>query len=427
MLDLPQAAVDRREDAVAVVKTLREAGHVAYFAGGCVRDALLGLTPKDFDVATDAPPARVRELFRKTQAVGQAFGVILVRIGKSVIEVATFRTDGIYADGRRPTEVTFATAEEDAQRRDFTINGLFLDPIDDRIIDYVDGQADLQNRVLRAIGDPTKRFAEDHLRMLRAVRFAARFDLSIDPGTASAIRKDAGSLSRISGERIADELRRMLATPSRRRAYRDLWALGLIGPALNVKLPPPAAALNESRSLVLPLEEATFPLALLCALTDVRWHASGQKHDILGNLTPQEAAKMVSHARQTLKLSNHETDEMLAATRVAHGLLNAREWRVAMLKRALANRYSGSMRALLRSLRTTGIATERIDAIESRLSAFDGTDCAPTPLITGDDLVAAGHRPGPSFKKTLDEVYDAQLEGRIATKDAAMEMAKSML
>src|SRR3954471_7154893 len=170
-----------RDDALAVVRRLREAGHVAYFAGGCVRDELLGLHPTDYDVATDAPPPRVRELFQNTQAVGAAFGVILVHHRRSVIEVATFRADLEYRDGRRPEGVRFTTAEEDAKRRDFTINGLFLDPVENKIIDYVGGQEDLKAKRLRAIGDPNERFAEDHLRLLRAIRFAARFNLTIEP------------------------------------------------------------------------------------------------------------------------------------------------------------------------------------------------------------------------------------------------------
>src|SRR5213595_1577127 len=186
-----------REDAGEIVKRLRAAGHVAYLAGGCVRDLLLGLEPKDYDVATDAPPERVRKLFNNTQAVGAAFGVILVRLGGSQIEVATFRTDVSYEDGRHPTEVRFSSAEEDAQRRDFTINGLFLDPIDDRVIDFVGGQEDLKARILRAIGEPNHRFEEDHLRLLRAVRFASRFGLTIEPETAEAIRRHAEHLKRI--------------------------------------------------------------------------------------------------------------------------------------------------------------------------------------------------------------------------------------
>src|SRR5436190_8701533 len=216
------------EDAVEIVKRLRSAGHVAYLAGGCVRDLLLGLEPKDYDVATDAPPERVRKLFNNTQAVGAAFGMILVRLGGSQIEVATFHADMEYEDGRRPVGVRFTSAEEDAKRRDFTINGLFLDPIDDRVIDYVGGQDDLSAKILRAIGEPNHRFEEDHLRLLRAVRFASRFGLIIHPTTADAIASHAPSLTRISPERVGEGLRLML-TPITRVAARDLlWQFKLI-------------------------------------------------------------------------------------------------------------------------------------------------------------------------------------------------------
>src|SRR5688572_2808762 len=227
--DQPPEIHSTRQDALAVVRALRDVGHVAYFAGGCVRDLLLGLEPKDYDVATDAPPDRVRKLFKRTQAVGQAFGVILVRIGRSQVEVATFRAEGKYLDGRRPSEVRFTTAEEDAKRRDFTINGLFLDPLDgNRVIDFVGGQADLKAKLLRAIGNPDERFEEDHLRLLRAVRFAARFGLTIEPETAEAVRKHAPQLKRISPERIADELRRMLTPPKAQSAWALLRELGLL-------------------------------------------------------------------------------------------------------------------------------------------------------------------------------------------------------
>src|SRR5947209_8570545 len=206
-----------REDALAVVRRLREAGHVAYFAGGCVRDLLLGKEPKDYDVATDAPPQRVRALFSNTQAVGAAFGVILVRHRRSQVEVATFRSDGTYLDGRRPEAVRFTTAAEDAQRRDFTINGLFLDPVADQVIDFVGGREDLKAGVIRAIGEPSARFGEDHLRMLRALRFAARFGFQIEPRTQDAIRRHAPQLVRISPERIAEELRFTL--PGRNGAW----------------------------------------------------------------------------------------------------------------------------------------------------------------------------------------------------------------
>jgi poly(A) polymerase len=415
--------------AFQVVRTLRDAGFVAYFAGGCVRDMLLGLEPADFDVATDAPPEKVREQFRNTQAVGQAFGVILVRLNRCMIEVATFRTDGEYADGRHPAAVTFSDAEHDARRRDFTINGLFFDPIGNRVIDFVQGQHDLAHRTLRAIGDPQARFAEDHLRMLRAVRFAARFDLAIDPATADAIRRDAHLLPRISGERIADELRRTLTPPTRRRAFVDLWSLALIGHATGMSISADIS-LQTDHSILLALDadqEASFSLVLLASLIDVRWHAGGAKHDILGNLSPADTGKIVAQARTHLKLSNDESDAMLAIARLSHPLLSTRDWPVAMSKRSLAHPASHDMRQLLKAIARTGVASDRIEAIQTHLDQFAHVDCAPVPLLTGDHLVAAGYLPGPSFKRVLDAVYDAQLESRITTPAAALDLAKSLL
>src|SRR2546430_1244203 len=300
-----------RADATAIVKRLRANGHEAYFAGGCVRDLLLGLEPKDWDVATDAPPNRVRELFSKTEAVGAAFGVILVRHGRSVVEVATFRSDGSYLDGRRPSEVRFTTAEEDAQRRDFTINGLFLDPLEgDRVIDYVGGKEDLAARKLRAIGDPSARFAEDHLRLLRAVRFAARFGLEIAPATAMGMQQRAELLKGISPERIA-------------------------GGAL---------VRGDERGLA--------------------------------------------------------------------------QWR-----RFLAGSSWGAWRGLREGVEGVGIDEAKIEALKRRIEELEGTDVAPLPLISGDDLERAGMKPGPAFKKILDAVYDEQLEGRVKSQQEAMDFA----
>ncbi|HON66141.1 MAG TPA: CCA tRNA nucleotidyltransferase, partial [Phycisphaerae bacterium] len=195
-----------QDAALAVVKRLRDAGHEALWAGGCVRDMLLGIEPSDIDVATSAHPPQIVELFRRTREVGVQFGVVLVKQGPHWIEVATFRTDVNYVDGRRPERVVFTTAEEDAQRRDFTINGLFYDPLDRRVIDYVGGEQDVRSGIVRAIGEPSHRFAEDHLRLLRAVRFTTRFGFQLDPATAAAIREHAAGLARISAERIREEL-----------------------------------------------------------------------------------------------------------------------------------------------------------------------------------------------------------------------------
>src|SRR5262249_10299637 len=213
----------QREFALEVAKKLREAGFEALWAGGCVRDELLGLTPKDYDVATSATPDQIRDLFgrRRTLPIGASFGVITVLGPRAAgqIEVATFRTDAAYSDGRHPDSVTFTTAEHDAQRRDFTINGLFFDPIAEKVVDYVGGQADLERHVLRAIGDPRLRFGEDKLRMLRAVRFAAAFNFAIDRQTLDAIQEMAPEISNVSAERIGAEIRRMLTDRSRAAAF----------------------------------------------------------------------------------------------------------------------------------------------------------------------------------------------------------------
>ncbi len=426
---LGKKANSNRDDAILIVQALREHGYVAYFAGGCVRDMLLGTEPKDFDVATNAEPTKVRELFKKTQAVGQAFGVILVRINSSVIEVATFRAEGIYEDGRRPSEVRFTTAEEDAKRRDFTINGLFFDPVEDRIIDHVGGQQDLNAKVLRAIGAPNERFAEDHLRMLRAIRFAARLGFTIDPATSAAIKHDAPLLKKISAERIADELCRMLTPTTRLSALKLLWEHQLLEPSLQMNLVS-TATFNEAKSLLgaLPKERpVSVALAVLCTVIDYRWQSAGMKHDLLGNLTQSEAIKLEKHIRRQLKLSNDELESILCICSNAHGLLSNRTPTLALLKRSLAKPCAVDTRLLLSAIRTIGLIPDRIDMLSSLLDEAAKTDCSPPALLTGDHLVAAGYHPGPQFKKVLDLVYDAQLEGTISTYEAALELARTHL
>jgi len=447
------------EDAISVIRTLRDAGHIAYLAGGCVRDRLLGIEPKDYDVATDAPPARVQSLFRRTQAVGAAFGVILVLAGRSKIEVATFRADGNYADGRHPESVRFTSAEEDAQRRDFTINGLFFDPLADdgrgRVIDYVGGQADLAARRLRAIGDPLQRFSEDHLRMLRAVRFAARFGFEVEERTAAAIRADASKIAAIAAERIADELRRMLTAPTRAAAVELLLSLGLASVILfplplregvgggvqgghrfttsdrsSGPLPPTPSRKGRGGRLVDHLagdQVLSVGLSLLAAIIDVRIELAGGQHDRLSNFAPAEVKKLVAFARQRLKLSNEELGEMEGIATSLHALLTTREPTVAQLKRFLAKSYATNARLLLAAVRQTGEAAGRIATLEARLATFDGTEVAPQPLLKGDDLIAAGAQPGPQFKKALDAVYDAQLEGRITDRDTALRTGLELL
>lgn len=416
----------RFEDALEVLRTLRSNGHVAYFAGGCVRDRVMGLQAKDWDVATDAQPQRVRELFRNTQAVGQAFGVILVRLNQSTIEVATFRSDGSYEDGRRPSSVRFVCAEEDAGRRDFTINGLFWDPIDDRIIDYVDGIKDIQSKILRAIGLADVRFSEDYLRMLRAVRFAARFDLTIEPDTRRAIESNRHSLVSISPERIADELRAMLCAVTRNTARRLLTELKLL-PILMRFLDAGSGQRNELDGtifdVIAPGRPIGFGLALAALIVD--WRAARGDTDPSMFLTQDAARQAAAAMRKSLRLSNDESDEIFGATELAY-LLDEPVPRVATLKRFLARSYSKPARLLLNGIARAGWHQKRIQRIEETFESFPPESVAPAPLLNGDDLVVLGYSPGRTFRIVLDDIYDEQLEGRITTKEQAIGTAREM-
>ena len=317
------SALESRQFAVEVVNRLREAGHTALFAGGCVRDQLLGRPSKDFDVATTAIPEQVRNLFghRRTLAIGASFGVIVVLGPRNTtqVEVATFRTESDYQDGRRPGKVIFSSPEEDARRRDFTINGMFFDPVEEQVLDYVNGAHDLKERIVRAIGNPIERMQEDKLRMLRAVRFAATLDFALDPATADAIRSMASELIIVSAERIAQELRKMLADSHRRRSVElasDVGLLSIIAPELD-----DARRSSEWESILRRLElqsTSSFELAmatLLCLLH--------------GTTGPQAIC-------ERLKLSNHETHQILWLLKHCDDLENAQQLSLASLKRRLA-------------------------------------------------------------------------------------------
>lgn len=416
-----------RDDALAVLRRLRQHGNIAYFAGGCVRDMLLGLTPSDFDVATDAPPARVRELFSQTQAVGAKFGVILVKHRASTVEVATFRSEGSYTDGRRPDSVRFTTAEEDAQRRDFTINGMFYDPIDDRVVDFVGGQEDLRTRTLRAIGNPDERFEEDHLRLLRAVRFASRFWLTIEPQTAEAVARHASLLKRISPERIAEELRLMLMPKTRLLAWPMLWRFGVAPEVLRFVPGPRPSGFDETKSLLLRFSEKTLSFGQVLAAIALCYQlqASEDSGDVRAFLIKQNVAKLVRAVRQALRVSNEESDEMQAILLDVGLLLSDPAPSMAAMKRFLARPTAVATRRLLDVLFELGHHAHR-QWIRSELSALEQQPCAPTPLITGDDLTAMGLSPGPVFKRILDHVYDAQLENRVSTKADALKLARDL-
>jgi poly(A) polymerase len=397
-----------REFAADVVRRLRGAGHVAYFAGGCVRDLLLGRPAKDYDVATTALPEQVRALFgpRRTLAVGQSFGVIIVLgpQGAGPVEVATFRTDGEYHDGRRPTHVAYCTPEEDARRRDFTINGMFYDPVDSRVLDWVGGEHDLAQGVVRAIGDPADRIREDKLRMLRAVRFAATLNFTLDDATANAIRAHAGELPVVSAERITQELKKMLVDEHRRRAIElcgDLNLLSVILPELE----PGAPAERVLRGLEL-LNEPSFELATAVLLQSL-------------------AGAAASRVCRRLRLSNDETERI--AWLVAHqdDLRNAPTLSGARLKRLFAHAGGAELLTLFR----TKLLAEEAELhpalfCDEFLARTPPDELNPPPLLTGDDLIALGWKPGPQFREVLEAVRDAQLNGEVTTPEAAQALAE---
>lgn len=413
---MPGPQPTARDAAIAILRRLIEHGHTAYLAGGCVRDALLGKTPKDYDVATDAPPQRVRGLFRKTAAVGEAFGVVLVYVPncgpdadshrRHTIEVATFRAEAGYSDGRRPDQVRFTDAAEDAGRRDFTINGLFaLPPADDappgtpdQVIDFVGGEHDLQSRTLRAIGEPSERFGEDYLRMLRAVRFAARLSFTIEPMTAAAIRAHARHLGQISRERIGQEVGAMLAGPDPAGALALLQQLKLDGPTLNED--PADPPLEVSRALPPEAEPAT---RLAGWLLDRHGSAAGY-------------TRIIERWRKALNLSNDTRDTLKARLNLLAELAGWDGLSVAEHKRRIAKPDWAQTLLLYAAL---GGDADGLGADAERY-ADDGVGIAPPPLITGDDLIALGLTPGPRFRELLDGAYDRQLEGEVTSPPQAV-------
>jgi tRNA nucleotidyltransferase/poly(A) polymerase len=396
--------VDLRTAAVQVVRTLIDAGHEAYFAGGCVRDRLMGGEPTDYDIATDARPEAVSTLYRRAQRVGEAFGVMLVKHHGHPIQIATFRTEGVYSDGRHPDSVSFSDAEHDARRRDFTINGLFEDPLADKVIDYVGGRADLAAGVIRAIGDPEARLREDALRMLRAVRFAARFEFAIEGGTGEAIRAAAGDLRGVSRERIGQELKWMLSHPNRAVAARELQSLGLDGAVLQE----PCVTAAPRRLECLPAD-APYPTALAAWLLD----------------RTDEAPDLIEQARRwarSLLLSNADRDALCRNLEIHRTLTGPwPQLGVAGQKRLAARPEFEQALAVLKA----GDNEAFVD-VRRQVEALARTQIAPPPLISGEDLIGLGLTPGPLFKQVLDSVYDAQLEGSLGDKAEALRLARAI-
>jgi poly(A) polymerase len=427
-----------REFAIHVVKCLQEAGHQALWAGGCVRDELLGLVPKDYDVATDALPEEVRKLFRRTVAVGLSFGVVEVLGPRQnpeplCVQVATFRSDVSYSDGRRPDQVVFSSAREDALRRDFTINGMFFDPLKNELIDYVDGQKDLANRLLRAIGEPEQRFTEDKLRMMRAVRIATRFQLQIEPATAAAIRQMAPQIHVVSAERIADELHKLLVEAHRVHGLELMDDLRLTEPVLPELLPlrntpcaeGQAGNLWEHTLRVLgrlgPAPE--FPLALAALLHEVGRPRTTDPHKAIAL-----AADMTEEIALRLRLSNAEKDRAVWLVEHQQSLRPAQQLRLCQLKRLLVHPAIEELLVLHQAdALAEGQSVAPVEFCRERLRVWTEEDLNPPPLLTGHDLAALGLKQGPLFKRLLDEVRDAQLDGAIQTREEALELVQRLL
>ncbi len=391
-----------------------------------MRDAQLGVEPKDYDVATEARPEVVRSVFKRSQYVGEAFGVVLVYINGHAIEVATFRSEWGYEDGRRPSGVEFTDAQHDAQRRDFTINGLFADPLGDdgepnadgkdRIIDFVGGRLDLQDRVLRAIGKPDERFAEDYLRMLRAARFAARLGFTIDPETAEAIRVSAKHLGKISRERIGQEVMLMLTGPMPALAAGLIQSLELDGTTFN----------EDHDDVALPTLGA-LPAGSSYALSLAAWmldrHGASGSLDAAAVFADEQAWPVLRGWRKALCLSNDDRAglaDALSLLKRAHG------WSalgVAKRKRLLARPGWAGALALIRAVEPDGL----FQVIEAQAQPLIAQGVEPKPWVTGDDLIGMGLKPGPGIGRLLDRVYDAQLDGRVSSRDEALAWAKGRL
>jgi tRNA nucleotidyltransferase/poly(A) polymerase len=430
--------------ATSVVRRLRDRGHTAYFAGGCVRDALLGFRPKDIDVATDAHPAQVQELFARTVPVGAKFGVIRVVENGWEFEVATFRSDGAYLDGRRPETVIFSSAEEDAQRRDFTINGMFYDPIADAVVDYVGGREDLQKKLVRAIGEAQQRFAEDRLRMLRAVRFAAALDFEIDSETWNALRQDAKEINVVSPERIRDELMKILGDTHRVRGFDLLDASGLLEQIL-----PEVAALKgceqppqfhpegdvfvHTRKMLEFLPSDTSALLALTVLLHDIGKPPTQTCDpaegrIRFNGHDEVGASMSLAVMERLHFSGAEIAMVTDAVRSHMMFKDVPKMRPAKLRRFLARENFALELELHRvdCLSSHG-DLENFQFLLQKEKEFENEPLIPPPLVNGHDLIALGLSPGPRFGEILEKVQTAQLEGEIRSREEAFALVQQLV
>ena len=453
-----------KETAIGIVKRLKEKGFSALFAGGCVRDMLMGIVPEDYDIATDAQPDDIINIFKRTVPIGLHFGVVLVMENDLDFEVATFRSDGTYSDGRHPDTVTFCDARGDALRRDFTINGMFYDPIEDKHFDYVGGEDDLKTGLIRAIGNPFERFDEDRLRMIRAVRFACRFDFKIEGQTAEAIKKFHDKILTVSRERIRDELRKTLTGPNPDTSIKMLDDLNL----LHEILPEVTAmkGVEQPENFHPEGDVYTHTLLTLTKLADGRKETDTREenhpasngldkknlygswelamavllHDIGKPVTFEIAdrirfnnhdsigAKMAGKICERLRMSNAEKERITWLVKMHLYLRHAQEMRVSKLKRLFAHEGYPELAELYKidSLASTANLDD-YNFCQNMFEELKVEEIKPEPLITGNDLIALGLKPGPIFSKILDAIKDEQLEQKITTKEEALKKAKEFV
>ena len=429
-----------RDIVLDLLRRLQEAGHEAYLVGGCVRDELRGIAPQDYDMATSARPEEVEALFPQTHAVGKSFGVILVVEHGHTFEVATFRAESDYTDGRRPNTVTFSDAQTDASRRDFTVNGLFMDPLTDTVHDWVGGQEDLEKRRLRTIGHPTERFNEDHLRLLRAVRLAAQLDFEIDPATFAAVRDMADHITRVSAERVRDELLKLFRPPYAARGLDLLHESGLLAQVLPELLPTVTCEQSpDYHPEGTVYDHIRLMLSKLPAETSVELPWTALLHDIAKPVTQSECeegrihfyghekigADMAQQILQRLRFPNVEIEAIVQTVRYHMQFKDAPKMRKATLRRMLMR---PTFELELEQHRLDCLGSHGLmdiyDFIREEQTVLQEKPLLLEPLISGRDLIELGIEPGPALGQLLDAVRDQQLAETFSTREEALAWAK---
>ena len=427
---------DARTGALEIVRRLQARGFRALWAGGCVRDMLMGQVPRDYDIATNADLQQVIGIFPHAQVVGAHFGVVIVRLGGYHYEVARFRRDLKYSDGRHPDGVVFVDEEEDAQRRDFTINGMFFDPVADVVLDYVGGQADLKKKVIRTIGDPHARFREDRLRMLRAIRFGCRYHWPLGEKTREAIGTLSASIAFISHERIRDEVVKILTEGGAPLGVRWLIDLGLMavfmpevvamdGVPQPPQFHPEGDVLTHTLIMLGLMQNPSVELAMGILLHDVGKPPTYEVRDrIRFNNHTKVGREMAEEICRRLRFSSEQIKHIAALVADHHKFMHVQEMRSSTLKRFLrTDRFEDHLELHRIDCLSSYGALDNYAFCKAALENLEPEQIRPDPLINGRDLIAMGQKPGPAFKKVLRAVEDAQLEGRVTQRDEALRLA----